>query len=157
MAGPLASEALSAQAWPLRGLPTRIGSGAWIRLGFIVPWREPVRHEVRERPAPVHARRGCEAQRSGLPCHHHDLDDLHDAPIDELAHAPNRVHALRYPLFGREIDYGRNQWEYHAWDAQNDVRIPVGVQRNQWQLQNGDLVELLGDTGLWAVVLTEFY
>jgi len=156
MAGPLASEALSAQAWPLRGLPTRVGSGAWIRLGFIVPWRE-----VRPLRAPVHAthgRRGCEAQRSGLPCHHHDLDDLDvDAlgpPIDDL---PNRVHALRYPLFGREIDYGRNQWEYHAWDAQNDVRIPVGVQRNQWQLQNGDLVELLGDTGLWAVVLTEFY
>ena len=126
--------------------PTRYGYGIalpWLRLGFVVPWHAPV--EVRA--APVY-RRGCAAQRAGQACAHHEEDEI----VQVSAH---RNLQLRYPLYGREIDAPRSQWEYYAHDVQNDVRIPVGVARNQFQLQNGDIVQLLGDDQAWAVVLTE--
>lgn len=131
------------------GAITRAGSGDWLRLGFIVPWQEP---EIKysHHKAPVFSHRRCEAARSGLPC------QIHPEPEPEPEPEKPRYNRLRYPLFGREIDYGRNQWEYHAWDPQNEVAIPVGT-KNSWALQNGDLVQLLGDTGLWAAVLTELY
>ena len=125
------------------GLHTRPGSAQWIRLGFVQPWQE-------RRIAEPLRLLGCPAQRSGQPCRHHE------EVIETFEPETTRVQ-LRYPLFGREIDYSRNQWEYYAYDVNSDVRIPVGIPRNHFQLQNGDLVELLGDDQLWAVVLTELY
>lgn len=124
----------------------------WLRLGFVVPWHA----ETTPAPSgPKVWKHGCEAQRSGLPCHHHpEPECTHD---EEPSPSPNQYNRLRYALFGREIDCARNRWEYYAFDATNDVRIPVGVPKNRWQLQNGDVVQLLGDTGRWAVVLTEIY
>jgi hypothetical protein len=107
----------------------------WVRVGFVQPFQE----------SPL-CRPHCEAEVCGRQCHHHHIEE---------ATLPLEIPTVRYALFGRP-DCGYNdRWSYYAWDAINGVPIPVGVERNQWQLQSGDPVRLLGTPGLWVVVKTD--
>lgn len=116
---------------------TRVGSPAWQRVGFCYPSCTVPQVELE---IDCHCRE-CERQRIHL--------------ARECVGPKCNQPIIRYPLYGREIDWGRAQWEYFAQDTENDVRVPVGVPRGVNQLCNGDVVVLQGDPREFIVAINE--
>lgn len=154
---------------PTFDIATRGGSINWIRVGFVQPLEHP--HRPRR---PVHCDCSkCKRQAKGaIVFTHHAPCKCHKEPCKlEEAEAPcacaecekrtlahdrcDSAFQRRLPLFGRLVDYGRSLWEYHAYDALDDVRVPVGVPRSKNELYDGDIVRLQGDYREYQVFLTE--